>query len=102
MEPPEVDDVLAIGVDLSVEERSILCLPPETSLNLSLSEVEFETNVDVSFAKARYSLRDELDKEDGESSTWTLGRRTRTWRRRSGRWRPGPGWCTTTECEHWT
>ena len=39
VEPPKLDDVLAIGVDQSLEERSILCLPPKTILNTSLSEV---------------------------------------------------------------
>ena len=60
-----MEDVLAIGVELSQEESGILCLPPKTSLNPSLSEVEFETQVEVSFAKARYSLRDELEDEPG-------------------------------------
>ena len=53
------------GVTLSLEERSALCLPQKTSLNPILSQVEFETNVEIGFAKARYSLRDELD-EEGE------------------------------------
>ncbi|MCP3678952.1 MAG: hypothetical protein GY782_01110, partial [Gammaproteobacteria bacterium] len=66
VEQPSTEDVLSIGVDLSTEERSVLCLPPKTSLNPSLSGVDFETQVEISFAKARYSLRDALEEEDGQ------------------------------------
>merc|ERR1712082_501803 len=38
--------------------------PQKTSLNPSLSGMDFETQVEISFTKARYSLRDELEEED--------------------------------------
>ena len=66
VEDPNTDDVLVIDVVLSQEELKILCLPPKTCLNPSLNHVDFETAIEVSNTKIRYSMRD--DDSDADSN----------------------------------
>ena len=72
MKEPNEEDILAIGVTLSKEERYTLSHPPKHSLNPTLSEVEFRTSLELCNTKIRYALRDEQGQDQTQQPTEDL------------------------------
>ena len=60
-------EVKVYGVELSEEEKEVLCLPPKFCILKNLNEADFEEAVEVAHTKVRYDGMDDIKKSSDDN-----------------------------------